>query len=51
MKIGKLLGISKVGARKRYVRAMTILVETVEALKSGRIDAVLGPELCREMEA
>jgi RNA polymerase sigma factor (sigma-70 family) len=44
MKIGKMLGMSKVGARKRYIRALTLLVETVEALQGGRLDSVLDAE-------
>lgn len=40
--IGKFLGISKIGARKRYISALTLLVETVDALKSGRLESVLG---------
>jgi len=50
-KIGKVVGISKVGARKRYIRAMTLLAETVDALKCGRFDTVLDLECCREKEA
>jgi len=48
--IGDRLGISKDGARKQYYRAIKDPIEKVKALKDGRLDAVVGPELSREME-
>lgn len=48
MEIGKLLGLSKPGARKRYVSALNKLIDTVDALQSGRLEAVLDPELSGE---
>lgn len=40
--IGKILGISKTGASKRYTLAFFHLLEKVEALQSGRIEDALG---------
>ena len=48
-KIGALLGISKDAARLRFIRALHLLIETVESLKSGRLDTVLGPDYLEEM--
>jgi len=44
MEISKLQGISKAGARKRYVRAMDRLIHIVEVLQEGRIDSLLDPD-------
>lgn len=51
MEIGDHYEISKVAARKRYMAAMDILIDTVEALKGGRFEDVLGPDLTGEMES
>lgn len=39
--IGKRLGISKAGARKRYYNAVNALIKEVKTLKSGGIDAMV----------
>lgn len=44
------IGLSKAGARKRYYNAINELIEKVDALKNGRIDRVVGPDLSKEME-
>lgn len=44
IKIGKILGISKVAARKRYLKALNLLIGTVESIKSGNLDSVLQSE-------
>lgn len=51
IKIGKMLGVSKVAARKRYMRALNLLIDVVESLKSGKLDTLLGPDPLKEMEA
>lgn len=40
--IGDQLGISKSVARRRYLRSIELLIETVKTLQSGRLDAVIG---------
>jgi RNA polymerase sigma factor (sigma-70 family) len=42
IQIGKMLGISDVGARKRYIKASFRLDEIIRELRSGEIDAALG---------
>jgi RNA polymerase sigma-70 factor (ECF subfamily) len=48
--IGKMLEISKVAARKRYIQASYRLLGKIRALQSGRIEAALGPEMAAEAE-
>ncbi len=48
--IGKRIELSKAGARKRYYNAINELIDKVEALKNGRIDSVVGPELSKEIQ-
>ena len=40
--IGERLGISKSVARRRYLRSIELLIDTVKALQDGRVDAVIG---------
>lgn len=46
--MGKLLGISKVAARKRYIQATYRMINRVSALKSGRLDDALGEDCSSE---
>lgn len=48
--IGKVLGLSREGARSRFIRALERLIETVESLKSGHLEDVLGEDFMKEME-
>ena len=43
--IGDRLGISKSVARKKYLRSIELLIDTVKALQSGRLEAVVGEEV------
>jgi RNA polymerase sigma-70 factor (ECF subfamily) len=42
--IGERLGVGKSVARRKYLRSIEILIETVKALQSGRLEAVIGEE-------
>ena len=43
--IGDRLGISKSVVRKKYLRSIELLIDTVKALQSGRLEAVVGEEV------
>lgn len=46
--IGERLDLSKSEARRKYLGAVNLLIETVNALQSGRLDSVLGEDLFEE---
>ena len=49
-RIGKIFGMSSEGARKKFVRALNILIRTVQSLKNGRLADIIGEDLSLEMD-
>lgn len=48
--IGKMLDLSKAGARKRYFKALNVLIKIVESLQRGQLNSILEPELFGETD-